>query len=33
MKREKKQKKKKRIKDDEIIGFTDVLIDLFLYKQ
>jgi hypothetical protein len=33
VKKEEKQKKKKRIKDDEIIRFTDVLIDLILYKQ
>jgi len=32
VKREEKQKKRKRIKDDEIIGFTDILIDLFLNK-
>jgi hypothetical protein len=31
VKREEKQKKEKRIKDDEIIGFMDVLVDLFLH--
>jgi len=33
MRRKRKQKKKEIVKDNEIIAFIDVLIDLFLCKQ